>query len=173
MKVKQLEEAQRSRLKVKPEAMPNESPHRTAAAIGGGITRRSLPSTPSEDVDTWSKFNLTKELEEARRILKLRAQVVVVPKSGTPPQSPTSEKLFKSPLQIAERSKNSSISFEGNKGGSQRPSQLQVVPDDSNDTQLKEALKLKDQELQQLQSKLAAVQQEEGITGYESERKDS
>lgn len=48
MKVKQLEEAQRSRLKVKPEAMPNESPHRTAAAIGGGITRRSLPSTPSE-----------------------------------------------------------------------------------------------------------------------------
>ena len=76
-----------------------------------------------KDVDTWSKFNLTKELEEARRILKLkdqeilqlRAQVVVVPKSGTPPQSPTSEKLFKSPLQIAERSKNSSISFEGNK----------------------------------------------------------
>ena len=45
LKVKQLEEAQ-SRLKVKPEAMPNESPHRTAAI--GGITRRSLPSTPSE-----------------------------------------------------------------------------------------------------------------------------
>ena len=55
MKVKQLEEAQRSRLKVKPEAMPNESPHRTAAAIGGGITRRSLPSTPSE-VKSWPQI---------------------------------------------------------------------------------------------------------------------
>ena len=49
LKVKQLEEAQ-SRLKVKPEAMPNESPHRT-----GGITRRSLPSTPSE-VKCGAKF---------------------------------------------------------------------------------------------------------------------
>lgn len=86
-------------------------------------TNKTKTITFFKDVDTWSKFNLTKELEEARKILKLkdqeilqlRAQVVVVPKSGTPPQSPTSEKLFKSPLQIAERSKNSSISFEGNK----------------------------------------------------------
>ena len=81
------------------------------------MTRRSLPSTPSEDVDTWSKFNLTKELEEARKILKLKDQEILqlraqVPK--TPPQSPTSERV-KSPLQIAERSKNSSISFDGNK----------------------------------------------------------
>ena len=52
LKVKQLEEAQ-SRLKVKPEAMPNESPHRTAAI--GGITRRSLPSTPSE-VKSWPQI---------------------------------------------------------------------------------------------------------------------
>ena len=124
LKVKQLEEAQ-SRLKVKPEAMPNESPHsgNGATRIGGICTRRSLPSTPSEDVDTWSKFNLTKELEEARKILKLKDQEIlqlraqVLPK--TPPQSPTittnSSERFKSPLQIAERSKNSSISFDGNK----------------------------------------------------------
>ena len=87
------------------------------------LTYKTKTITFFKDVDTWSKFNLTKELEEARKFLKLkdqeilqlRAQVVAVPKSGTPPQSPTSEKLFKSPLQIAERSKNSSISFEGNK----------------------------------------------------------
>ena len=84
------------------------------------LTYKTKTITFFKDVDTWSKFNLTKELEEARKILKLKDQEIlqlraqVVPKS-TPPQSPTSEKLFKSPLQIAERSKNSSISFEGNK----------------------------------------------------------
>ena len=74
--------------------------------------RRSLPSTPSEDVNTWSKFNLSKELEEVRKqlkikdqeILQLRAQIATLP-----------EKSFKSSLQIAERSKTSSISFEENK----------------------------------------------------------
>ena len=95
--------------------------------------RRSLPSTPSEDINTWSKFNMTKELDEARKqikikdqqILQLRAQVpdlrspapFVGP--GTPSPSPLSTpspdieaKLFKSSLQIAERSKTSSISFQ-------------------------------------------------------------
>lgn len=106
MKVKQLEEAQ-CRLKVKPEAIQNR-----ATTIN---TRRSLPSTPSEDVDTWSKFSITKELEEARKLLRVRDQEILqlraqVPKTPTSPME--ANKMFKSSLQIAERSKTSSISFD-------------------------------------------------------------
>ena len=118
LKVKQLEEAQNT--KFKPEA-----------------SCRSLPSTPcKENKDSWALSNLSQELEESRRqlklkdqqILQLRAQVCSSSNSSqnsTPPQtsvnsSPNSEflpleaKLFKSSLQIAERSKNSSISFQVN-----------------------------------------------------------
>ena len=115
LKVKQLEEAQ-CRLKVKPEAIQQ---NRATTTTISGNTRRSLPSTPSEDVDTWSKFNITKELEEARKLLRVRDQEILqlraqVPK--TPPHVLTSpieaNKMFKSSLQIAERSKTSSISFD-------------------------------------------------------------
>ena len=112
LKVKQLEEAQT--IKFKPEA--------------GASNFRSLPSTPcKENKDSWTLSNLSQELEGARKqlklkdqqILQLRAQVVLSISQQTPPQSPSSDlekaKLFKSSLQIAERSKTSSISFQENK----------------------------------------------------------
>ena len=110
LKVKQLEEAQN--IKFKPEAS----------------NFRSLPSTPcKENKDSWTLSNLSQELEGARKqlklkdqqILQLRAQVALSISQQTPPQSPSSDlekaKLFKSSLQIAERSKTSSISFQENK----------------------------------------------------------
>ena len=127
LKVKQLEEAQSGTTTSGRLRQPEAS------------SRRSLPSTPSETSSgsslgtgsSWSmQFNLTKELEEARKqlrlkdqeILQLRAQVPKkLPASCTPPQQLTSPemeaKLFKSSLQIAERSKTSSISFVENKVG--------------------------------------------------------
>ena len=107
LKVKQLEEAQN--IKFKPEAS----------------NFRSLPSTPcKENKDSWTLSNLSQELEEARKqlklkdqqILQLRAQVVLTQTPQTPsPSSDLEAKLFKSSLQIAERSKTSSISFQENK----------------------------------------------------------
>ena len=112
LKVKQLEEAQQN-IKFKPEAQ------------NGSF--RSLPSTPcKENADSWTLSHLSQEIEEAKKqlklkdqqILQLRAQVSL--QQQTPPPSPSSDlaleaKLFKSSLQIAERSKTSSISFQENK----------------------------------------------------------
>ena len=113
LKVKQLEEAQQN-IKFKPEGSPKGS-------------FRSLPSTPcKENADSWTLSHLSQEIEEAKKqlklkdqqILQLRAQVSL--QQQTPPPSPSSDlaleaKLFKSSLQIAERSKTSSISFQENK----------------------------------------------------------
>ena len=66
LKVRQLEEA---RCTKQAPGAPS-----TAGVMTG---RRSLPSTPSEDTNTWSKFNLSKELEEARKQLKLRDQEIL------------------------------------------------------------------------------------------------
>lgn len=92
MKVKQLTEASRGVI-----SAPEASHH----------CRRSLPSTPSEDMNTWSKFNMSKELEAAKQQLKLKDQEIFLLRQKQP--------SFKSSLQIAERSKNSSISFENTK----------------------------------------------------------
>jgi hypothetical protein len=106
LKVKQLEEA---RLKFKPEA--NQS------RVAG---RRSLPSTPSEDVDMWNNPNkdLAVLLEDARKTIKLKDSEILQLKSTQVSSTPTymsspelESKGFKSPSQIAERSKTSSISF--------------------------------------------------------------
>ena len=113
LKVKQLEEAQQN-IKFKPEGSPKGS-------------FRSLPTTPcKENADSWTLSHLSQEIEEAKKqlklkdqqILQLRAQVSL--QQQTPPPSPSSDlaleaKLFKSSLQIAERSKTSSISFQENK----------------------------------------------------------
>ena len=111
LKVKQLEEAQQN-IKFKPEGSPKGS-------------FRSLPSTPcKENADSWTLSHLSQEIEEAKKqlklkdqqILQLRAQVSL--KTPPPLSSPSSDleaKLFKSSLQIAERSKTSSISFQENK----------------------------------------------------------
>ena len=111
LKVKQLEEAQQN-IKFKPEGSPKGS-------------FRSLPTTPcKENADSWTLSHLSQEIEEAKKqlklkdqqILQLRAQVSL--KTPPPLSSPSSDleaKLFKSSLQIAERSKTSSISFQENK----------------------------------------------------------
>ena len=111
LKVKQLEEAQQN-IKFKPEGSPKGS-------------FRSLPSTPcKESADSWTLSHLSQEIEEAKKqlklkdqqILQLRAQVSLkTPPPLTSPSSDLEAKLFKSSLQIAERSKTSSISFQENK----------------------------------------------------------
>ena len=68
LKVRQLEEARCTK----------QAPGASSTGGGGMMTgRRSLPSTPSEDTNTWNKFNLSKELEEARKQLKLRDQEIL------------------------------------------------------------------------------------------------
>lgn len=133
LKVRQLEKARSTSSGL---GMP-EAP---STPTGSHAGRRSLPSTPSEDLNTWHKLSITKELEEAKKQLKLKDhQILQLKAQLSCPSSPGSitasrslttasstsspgsstltspemeSKLFKSSLQIAERSKTSSISFE-------------------------------------------------------------